>query len=158
MRRRVLPILVILALIGSVFADPPPPLPPPGNIPAGDEPIVIDQLIPTLIDALKDSDPEVRQHLATALANAGDKAILPLIEVLKDPNRDKRAAAAYALAQIGPSARNALPALIKSLNDDDKFVRRQVAYAISRITTQDRPPVIFSPTPTYGPFPMKGMP
>src|SRR5258708_7099632 len=65
------------------------------------------RLIPALIEPLGDTDAEVRQYAAIALAQAGPKTVQPLIEALKDKNRDRRAAAAYALGQTGTAAREA---------------------------------------------------
>src|SRR5262249_39590605 len=92
-------------------------------------------LIPALLDALKDNDADVRQSAASALASIGRPAIDPLVDVLrdKDQNKELRANAAYVLGQMGPHGQEALPALTKALKDDDKDVRRRVAFAIQRI-------------------------
>ena len=65
-------------------------------------------LIPSLVDALKDSDPEVRQNSAFALAALGHEALPALKDALKDTNKEKRAAAAYALGQMGYTGRDAM--------------------------------------------------
>jgi hypothetical protein len=90
-------------------------------------------LIPGLMDALKDTDPEVRQHTAMALAALGREAISPLIKALEDPVKEKRASAAYALGQMGHNANEAIPALLKTLKDDEATVRRSASQAISRV-------------------------
>lgn len=92
-----------------------------------------------LVEALKDADPEVRQHLAAALAKIGPPSVEPLISALKDGVPERRAGAAYALALIGPPARAALPALLAALDDKEVEVRRQVSYAISRLVPAARP-------------------
>src|SRR6185369_9080165 len=94
-------LLVALAATADGQPTEPPTIPPatvpePGNYP----PTLARQhkeLIPSLIEALKDTDPEVRQHTAMALATLGRDALPPLINALEDPVTEKRAAAAYAL-------------------------------------------------------------
>src|SRR5262245_36469642 len=91
---------LLLAFAAISTAQPPdaPPVPsspadPPGLYP----PSLARQykdLIPSLMDALKDTDPEVRQHTAMALASLGREAIAPLMKALEDPVKDKRAGAA----------------------------------------------------------------
>src|SRR5262245_60263931 len=58
-----------------------------------------------LIDALKDSDKDVRKAAATALGKVDpnvEMAVPPLIDALKDKAGPVRQAAASALGQIGP--------------------------------------------------------
>jgi hypothetical protein len=144
--RSLTPLAVVLGLAAAGLAADP-PLRPAGsgdNLPLADR---YGELIPTLIAALSDIDPEVRQHAATALALAGPRAIPPLVEALKDKNRDRRAAAAYALGQAGTAAREATPALLTALKDDDRVVRRQASYALSRIVAQDRNELVGPPEP-----------
>jgi HEAT repeat protein len=127
------------------------------------------ELIPSLIDALKDADPEVRQNSAMALAALGQDALTPLKDALKDANKEKRAAAAYALGQMGNTGRDAMTDLLKLLKDDEPVVRRSVSQAISRILTAEgnmygfgmaRPAIAFPapgsiapPLPAPGPTP-----
>jgi HEAT repeat protein len=111
---------VSAAAAGGLAADPVPTVPQ-------------DKLIDRLIDGLKDPDPDVRQHLAVALAKIGPAGVEPLIAALGDTSAEKRAGAAYALGQIGPPARGALPKLLDALDDKDLDVRRQASYAISRL-------------------------
>src|SRR5262249_12830450 len=96
------------------------------------------ELIPGLIDGLKDVDPEVRQYCALALANLGHDALKALTEALTDSSRERRSAAAYALGQMGGQAREALPPLLKVLKDEDTGVRRAAAQALNRIVAQDQ--------------------
>jgi hypothetical protein len=93
------------------------------------------ELIPPLIDALKDSDTEVRRSAAGALAHLGQPAVAALVDVLKDKDKDKelRANAAYVLGQMGTGGQEAVPTLVKLLKDDDRDVRRRAAYAIQNI-------------------------
>ena len=94
-------------------------------------------LIPGLIEALKDTDSDVRQHAAMSLATLGPEALKPLIESLQDPVREKRAASAYALGHMGYEGHDAMPALLKTLKDEDPSVRRAAAQAISRIISDE---------------------
>ena len=108
-------------------------------LPPGGFPDVDPAVVRRLIDALKDSDPEVRQNLAAALAKIGTPSVEPLISALKDGVPERRAGAAYALALIGQPARAALPALLGALDDKEIEVRRQASYAISRLVPTGRP-------------------
>jgi hypothetical protein len=135
-------LVVILAMAASLQGQPPPisgpPASPspgsPGTTPAARQ---FTNLIPSLIDALKDSDSEVRQHAAMSLAAIGPESIKPLTESLTDPIVEKRAAAAYALGHMGYEGHDAIPALLKSLKDDDASVRRAASQAISRILSDE---------------------
>jgi HEAT repeat protein len=100
--------------------------------PAAD-PISEDVLVRRLIDALKDSDTDVRQNLAATLAKIGPAAVEPLTAALKDAVPERRAGAAYSLGLIGPTAKSSLPQLLDMLDDKELDVRRQAAYAVSRI-------------------------
>ncbi len=106
------------------------------------EPLPNDALVKRLIDALQDSDPDVRQNLAMALAKIGPAAVEPLTAALADPLAERRAGAAYALGQIGGPAKSALPKLLDALDDKDLDVRRQVSFAVSRLvpTSTAKPP------------------
>lgn len=129
---------------GSSVAQP--PVVP--NVPPSEPPAVVlpappdltrryQELIPKLLDALRDPDAEVRQYAALALAGLGEEVIAPLSRALEDPNKDMRSAAAYALGQMGFPAHTAIPALLRALKDEEAGVRRAAAHAISRITSRD---------------------
>ena len=119
--RLLLAILVAgVVAAGVSAADPVPPVPQ-------------DKLIDRLIEGLKDPDPDVRQNLAVALAKVGPAAVEPLVTALSDSLPERRAGVAYALGQIGTPARSALPKLLDALDDKEVDVRRQAAYAISRL-------------------------
>lgn len=143
---------VALCFLSSFFhrvgAQPPvapigPPGHPPDHVPGIELPAPpnltrqYQELIPRLLDALRDSDAEVRQYSALALAGLGEEVIGPLSRALEDPNKDMRSAAAYALGQMGFSAHTAIPALLRALKDEEPAVRRAAAHAISRITSRD---------------------
>jgi hypothetical protein len=90
-------------------------------------------VIRRLVEALNDSDLDVRQNLGVALAKIGPASVEPLTAALKDKSADRRAGAAYALGLIGSEAKTALPELLELLKDDDVGVRRQASFAIGRI-------------------------
>jgi HEAT repeat protein len=106
-----------------------------------------DQVIATLIDALKDTDPDVRTNLSAALAKFGAVAVEPLVKALKDDSAGRRAGAAYALGQLGSQAKPALPQLLELLKDEQVEVRRQVSFAISRIVPVKGAAVDIPPPP-----------
>lgn len=137
-----------LAAAATVFvaagltAQPPDPPAPPGGppgFPGNPGPDLnswsrsFKELIPGLLDALKDTDQEVRQNSAMALAAMGQEVLKPLMEALADPIKEKRAAAAYALGQMGHSGQEAIPSLLKALKDEEYLVRRSASQALSRI-------------------------
>lgn len=146
--------VVGLALSATLAVADPPPVPPPtppgpgaggsfGPTPYGPPGYgspaskQFKELIPGLIDALKDSDAEVRQYSAMSLAALGRESLTPLMEAIKDPNKDMRAAAAYALGQMGYEGRTAMPSLLKALKDQEAIVRRSSSQAISRILSNE---------------------
>lgn len=88
-----------------------------------------------LVDALRDPDVEVRQHLGAALAKLPADAVGPLTVALKDAVPARRAGAAYALGLIGEPASAALPGLLDALTDADLEVRRQASQAVGRVIT-----------------------
>lgn len=135
--RVVLPILVVCVLAAPIPAA---------------EPVAEDVLVRRLIDGLKDSDPDVRQNLAVALAKIGPAAVEPLTVALDDSLAVRRAGAAYALGQIGTAAKPALGKLLDALDDKDLDVRRQASYALSRLVPSGsaRPPVKPADSPTGG--------
>jgi len=97
-----------------------------------------EDVVKRLVTALSDSDPDVRQHLASALAKIGSGSIAPLTAALKDSNADRRAGAAYALGLIGEASKAAMPNLLDLLDDANLDVRRQASYAVSRIVRSER--------------------
>ena len=112
--------------------------PPGGGFPPGFQPpgrADHKEMIPTLITALGDEDPDVRRNVAHALAHIGRPAVGPLLEVLKDKDKSKasQANAAYVLGKIGSQAGEALPALTKALKGSDRELRRRAAFAIAHI-------------------------
>ena len=85
-----------------------------------------------LINALNDSDEEVRWKAAWALGNIGDKkAIKPLIYALNDDRWSVRRFAVTALGKIGD--KSAVGSLINALNDPDWHVRKYAANSLGKI-------------------------
>jgi HEAT repeat protein len=138
--KRLLACCLLLLLGTALPGQDRPPTPPPNPnplvpMPPGTGRADFKELVPALLDALKDHDADVRQAAASALAGIGRQALEPLLDVLKDKDQSKemRANAAYVLGQMGHNGQEALPALTKALKDDDKEVRRRAAFAIQRI-------------------------
>jgi hypothetical protein len=95
-------------------------------------------LVPSLIEALKDSDNEVRRSAAATLVVIGREAVPSLLDMLKGKDAESRANAAYVLGQMGHAAQEALPALVKAMKDDDKAVRARAAFAVHHIVRDVR--------------------
>jgi beta-lactamase regulating signal transducer with metallopeptidase domain len=89
-------------------------------------------VVEALREALKDEDPEVRQHALFALTQIGDpQALGALIEALKDQNWQVRAKAAYGLGVRG--RQNGIDALVGALKDTSWQVREQAAWGLGLI-------------------------
>lgn len=74
--------------------------------------------VPSLIQALRHRDTEVRRQAALVLARIGPEAadaVPELTEALDDPHETVRKAAGRALGQIGSAAAPAVPALMRTL-------------------------------------------
>src|SRR5262249_52865930 len=129
-------LLLAAGRLAAQTTTPPPTGPPPGY-PAAGRTVNLKELIPPLLDALADSDADVRQSAAGALAAIGREAVAPLLKVYEDKekDRDTRAGIAFVFGQMGYQATEALPALTKALKDkdEDKDVRRKSVAAIQRI-------------------------
>jgi hypothetical protein len=90
-------------------------------------------LIPALIQALKDADGEVRQSAASALVGLGRDALKPLLEAAGDKDKELRANATYLLGYFSDDTKDVLPVLLKALKEDDKEIRRRAAFALQRL-------------------------
>jgi len=89
-------------------------------------PVLPKQVIPILINALKDQDPVVRSDAAWALAGIGAqaKAAAPaLIESVEDRDLEVRRYAAYALKNVGGKSPAVIHALIKLLKHPDQGIQ-----------------------------------
>jgi hypothetical protein len=92
--------------------------------------------LPTLVEALGDSDSLVRARAAHAIGEIGGEAVtaLPsLLTLLKYPDEASRIGACIALRGIGPVAGTALPTLRRALDDPSKDVRQFAGQAIASI-------------------------
>src|SRR5262245_21421349 len=116
--RRFLFGILALAVVCPVLAQPPDRL----NLR-----VPTPELVKSLIETLRDNDPEVRINAGNALAMVGSPAVDALVAVLGEPSREARTAAAYSLGQMGAEAAPAAAALVRALKDVDTDVRRQAA-------------------------------
>jgi hypothetical protein len=89
--------------------------------------------VPVLIEALRDSNWNVRQEAILALGRIGASAVPALIELLPDADVNVRLATGEVFGYIGAEATPAVPALTKALHDDSQWVRLQAAKALKRI-------------------------
>ena len=93
-------------------------------------------VVPELIDALLDEDPEVRAAAAFGLGKIGPEAktaVPALINGLSDEDIEARSWAAIALGYIGPDSKEAVPELLKALRDDDPSLSGGASVALERI-------------------------
>ncbi len=89
--------------------------------------------VPTLIEALQDSQPNVRQKAARALGQIGDgRAINPLIDLLEDSHPYPRENAIIALSKLG-SARALAPLAKMIQNEEDASLVATAKQAITQI-------------------------
>ncbi|MGH9410329.1 MAG: HEAT repeat domain-containing protein, partial [Vicinamibacterales bacterium] len=85
-----------------------------------------------LIEALKDSDKDVRDTALSALVNMRDPRVLePLMSALKDSDADIRQKAAFGLGQLRDA--RAIEPLTGALHDSVPDVRQQAAFALGQI-------------------------
>jgi len=90
----------------------------------------------SLIHALRDPDPRVKELSAQVVGLVGAQAAVAvpdLLRMLADTAEGLRNTACLGLAGIGPAARDALPALRKALEDSRPDVRRSAQFAIDKI-------------------------
>jgi hypothetical protein len=88
---------------------------------------------PTLISALADPDPSVRECAAQALGGIGPQAsaaIPGLTKLLADGSQGVRREAIYALGAIGPSA---VPSLLAILKEDNSPIQHDALAALSDV-------------------------
>ncbi len=88
--------------------------------------------IPSLVECLKDPDPELRIYTALALGERGDsRAIAPLLSVLEDPDTNVRFHTIEALGFLG--ATEAIEALSNIAKSGDFFLAFPALEALQRI-------------------------
>jgi HEAT repeat protein len=113
-------------------------------------------VVETLIDALKDPDVEIRLYAGTALAQLGPTSVDPLRKALDTGDKNSRSGACYALGQMGAAALPAKQQLLKALKDSERDVRRQAAYALSRLlSAETETPLSPPPPPVFPEYPAK---
>ena len=94
--------------------------------------------VPALLEALKDTDPLVRQSAASCLGQIrDDERVIPaLLQALNDPEWIVRDSAALSLGDL--DAVEAVPALIQALSDPEEGVRSSAAWGLESIGTPAR--------------------
>ncbi|MHC4200300.1 MAG: HEAT repeat domain-containing protein, partial [Planctomycetota bacterium] len=96
--------------------------------PPSDRGAAAKEAIPALIEALKDTDYEVRMSAISDLSRVcGPAAVPTLLEALKDKESRVRKRAARALGRFGPAAKAAVPTLLEALKDKESRVRTSAA-------------------------------
>lgn len=93
-------------------------------------------VLPALVAALQDSDPDVRAWVAQDISDIGSgaaTAVPRLRSMLRSPDPGSRGTACNALGAIGSAARAALPDLRRALDDSSPEVRQSARDAITRI-------------------------
>jgi HEAT repeat protein len=92
--------------------------------------------LPTLLESLKEEDPDIRTRAICALDVQRDVPpdVIPVLtSALGDRSWAVRYWSAYLLGRAGAAARPAVPALRKALKDTDSDVRRAAAEAVRTI-------------------------
>lgn len=92
---------------------------------------------PALVTALGDPERPVREAAQSALMAFGMRALDPLVDALGDANRERRGRAVVILGRLGPPALPAAAGLERILRGDDREIRRDAAFALTRITGRD---------------------
>src|SRR5208282_168920 len=88
----------------------------------------LDDIIPALLELLKNDNSYYRAQAAWLLQQSGDSgtiAIPELTDALHDKDAEVRLYAVGALGQFGIAARSAIPALTRELHDPDSRIRNQ---------------------------------
>lgn len=98
-----------------------------------------EEVVPALINALRDKDEYVSSEAADSLGKMGKMAVPNLINALQDKDGYVRNKAADALRIIGKESVAALNALRNALQDKDIKVRLTAKYAIDAINTTSSP-------------------
>jgi HEAT repeat protein/beta-lactamase regulating signal transducer with metallopeptidase domain len=98
-------------------------------------------VLQALMEALKDTDAEVRKSAMQALARFRSPAAFDAFVVgLKDHDPDVRQQAAFALSQLRDP--RATDALVGALKDENADVRQQAAFALSQLRTPAAVPAL----------------
>jgi HEAT repeat protein/beta-lactamase regulating signal transducer with metallopeptidase domain len=90
------------------------------------------RMVNALLEALKDTDKDVRETAMQALVHMRDPRMFePLVNALKDSSADVREQAAFGLGQLRDA--RAISALAAALKDVDAEVREQVVFALGQL-------------------------
>lgn len=94
-----------------------------------------DQAVEPLIEALKNSNNEVRINASLLLGELKDiRSVEPMIESLKDPSPKVRINAIRALERLGDI--RATEPLVRTLKDEDSTVRNTAAIALKKLNVK----------------------
>jgi HEAT repeat protein len=95
------------------------------------------EVIPALIQALDNSDHEVRRYAAYAIGLIGPRALSAtpkLTQLLGDPNLSIRYTAAHSLSEMGAVATGSIGPMTALLSEPQALVRLEAIQDISRLT------------------------
>jgi HEAT repeat protein len=92
-----------------------------------------DVMVPALAKFLKDPSSSIRQNIVNVLAGYGAPAVPHLIDALKDSEPQVRYGAVSALQRSGGDLKDALPALLPMLKEGSNFQKRNVILVLGRI-------------------------
>jgi HEAT repeat protein len=67
----------------------------------------------------------------------GKEVVPYLIDLLKDDTWEMRRGSAWMLGKLGPEARDAIPALTEALKDENEVVRQKAAEALKKIEGEE---------------------
>lgn len=72
-----------------------------------------------------------------ALLAMGKEIVPYMIDLLKDDSWEMRRGSAWILGKVGPDAKDAIPALTKALNDPHAVVRKKAAESLKKIRGEE---------------------
>lgn len=90
--------------------------------------------IPALLELRTDRDIRVREMAGSALEAVGKAAVPALIRGLRHDDLYVRGEAVRLLGRLGPDARDAAPHLKRLLDDEDPFIGKAAAAALSKVS------------------------
>lgn len=90
-------------------------------------------VIPPLLEALKDVDSNIRSYASSTLTKKGVAALPNLVPAIQDSNKQVRQLVIQILGNIGPEAKAAIPPLTQVLKDQDRNIRLSAIEALIKI-------------------------
>lgn len=90
-------------------------------------------VIPPLLEALKDADSNIRSYASLTLTKKGSTALPNLVPAIQDTNKQVRQVVIQILGNMGPEAKVAIPALTQALKDKDRDIRLSAMEALIKI-------------------------